>query len=173
MFSKVLIANRGEIAGRVIRTLRRMGVASVAVYSDADRFSPTVLAADESVRLGPAPPAQSYLDIEAVIAACKRTGAQAVHPGYGFLSENPGFAERLAAEGIKFIGPRPEHMRAFGLKHTARELAARANAPLLPGSDLHRRGRRGAEGGASHRLSRHAEEHGGRRRHRHAALPQR
>ncbi len=136
MFSKVLIANRGEIAGRVIRTLRKMGVASVAVYSDADRFSPTVLAADESVRLGPAPPAQSYLDIEAVIAACRQTGAQAVHPGYGFLSENPGFAERLAAEGIKFIGPRPEHMRAFGLKHTARELAARAKAPLLPGSDL-------------------------------------
>jgi len=136
MFSKVLIANRGEIAGRVISTLRRMGVASVAVYSDADQFSPTVLAADESVRLGPAPPAQSYLDIEAVIAACRRTGAQAVHPGYGFLSENPGFAERLAAEGITFIGPRPEHMRAFGLKHTARELAARAKAPLLPGSDL-------------------------------------
>ena len=136
MFRKVLIANRGEIAGRVIRTLRKLGVRSVAVYSDADRFSPTVLAADESVRLGPAPPAQSYLDIEAVIAACKQTGAEAVHPGYGFLSENPGFAERLAAEGIKFIGPRPEHMRAFGLKHTARELAARANAPLLPGSDL-------------------------------------
>ncbi|MGA2638046.1 5-oxoprolinase/urea amidolyase family protein [Methylocella sp.] len=136
MFKKVLVANRGEIAGRVIRTLRKLGVRSVAVYSDADRFSPTVLGADESVRLGPAPPAQSYLDIEAVIAACKQTGAEAVHPGYGFLSENPGFAERLAAEGIKFIGPRPEHMRAFGLKHTARELAGRANAPLLPGSDL-------------------------------------
>ena len=136
MFRKVLIANRGEIAGRVIRTLRKLNVGSVAVYSDADRFSPTVLAADESVRLGPAPPARSYLDIEAVIAACRQTGAEAVHPGYGFLSENPGFAERLAAEGIKFIGPRPEHMRAFGLKHTARELAARAKAPLLPGSDL-------------------------------------
>ncbi|VFU09947.1 Urea carboxylase [Methylocella tundrae] len=136
MFKKVLIANRGEIAGRVIRTLRKLGVRSVAVYSDADRFSPTVLAADEQVRLGPAPAAQSYLNVEAVIAACKATGAEAVHPGYGFLSENPGFAERLATEGITFIGPRPEHMRSFGLKHRARELAARAKAPLLPGSDL-------------------------------------
>jgi urea carboxylase len=136
MFGKVLIANRGEIAGRVIRTLRNMKVGSVAVYSDADRFSPPVLAADESFRLGPPPAAQSYLDVEAVIAACRATGAEAVHPGYGFLSENPGFAERLAAEGIAFIGPRPEHMRAFGLKHTARELARQANAPLLPGSGL-------------------------------------
>jgi urea carboxylase len=136
MFKKVLIANRGEIAGRVIRTLRKLNVASVAVYSDADRFSPTVLGADESIRIGPPPAAQSYLDIEAVIAACKATCAEAVHPGYGFLSENPGFAERLAAEGIAFIGPRPEHMRAFGLKHTARELAAGVNAPLLPGSAL-------------------------------------
>ncbi|ACK51529.1 urea carboxylase [Methylocella silvestris BL2] len=136
MFSKVLIANRGEIVGRVVRTLRKMGVGSVAVYSDADRFSPTVLAADEQARLGPPPAAQSYLNVEAVIAACKATGAEAVHPGYGFLSENPGFAERLAAEGIKFIGPQPQHMRSFGLKHSAREVAQRANAPLLPGSGL-------------------------------------
>ncbi|MEJ0092368.1 MAG: 5-oxoprolinase/urea amidolyase family protein [Methylocella sp.] len=136
MFKKVLIANRGEIAGRVIRTLRRMNISSVAVYSDADRFSPTVLSADESIRLGASPAAQSYLNIDAVIAACEESGAEAVHPGYGFLSENPGFAERLAGAGITFIGPRPEHMRSFGLKHTARELAARANVPLLPGSGL-------------------------------------
>jgi urea carboxylase len=136
MFAKVLVANRGEIAARVVRTLRRMGIASVAVYSDADRFTPGVLAADEAVRLGPAPAAQSYLDVEAVIAACKATGAEAVHPGYGFLSENVGFAERLAAEGIRFIGPRPKHLRAFGLKHTARDLAKASGVPLLPGTDL-------------------------------------
>ncbi|KQT45508.1 urea carboxylase [Methylobacterium sp. Leaf456] len=136
MFAKVLVANRGEIAARVVRTLKRMGLASVAVYSDADRFTLGVLAADEAVRLGPAPAAQSYLDVEAVIAACKATGAQAVHPGYGFLSENVGFAERLAAEGIVFIGPRPEHLQAFGLKHTARELAKASGVPLLPGTDL-------------------------------------
>ncbi|UMY16473.1 urea carboxylase [Methylobacterium organophilum] len=136
MFRKVLVANRGEIARRVVRTLRRMGIASVAVYSDADRFTPGVLEADEAVRLGPAPAAQSYLDVEAVLAACRATGAEAVHPGYGFLSENAAFAERLAAEGIAFIGPRPEHLRAFGLKHTARELARASGVPLLPGTDL-------------------------------------
>jgi urea carboxylase len=136
MFKKVLIANRGEIACRVIRTLKRMGIASVAVYSDADRFSAASLAADEAVRLGPAPVAESYLNIDAIIAACRQTGAEAVHPGYGFLSEKPEFAERLASAGIAFIGPAPEHMRAFGLKHTARELALKVGAPLLPGSGL-------------------------------------
>lgn len=136
MFSCVLIANRGEIAGRIARTLRKMGIRSVAVYSDADRFTRPVLDADEAIRLGPAPASESYLDVEAVIAACKASGAQAVHPGYGFLSENVAFAERLAAEGIAFIGPRPEHLRAFGLKHTARELAQASGVPLLPGSGL-------------------------------------
>jgi urea carboxylase len=136
MFKKVLIANRGEIAIRVITTLRRMGIASVAVYSDADRFARPALMADEAVRLGPAPASESYLNIDAVIAACKATGAEAVHPGYGFLSENIGFAERLATEGIAFIGPRPEHLSAFGLKHTARELAKANGVPLLPGTDL-------------------------------------
>lgn len=106
MFSKVLIANRGEIAGRIGKTLRRMGVASVAVYSDADRFTRPVLDADEAIRVGPAPAAESYLNIDAIIAACLETGAQAVHPGYGFLSENRGFAEKLAEHGIAFIGPR-------------------------------------------------------------------
>ncbi len=136
MFQKVLIANRGEIAVRVIRTLKKMGIASVAVYSDADRFSKAVLMADEAVRLGPAPASESYLNVEAVIAACRQTGAEAVHPGYGFLSENIGFAERLKAEGIVFIGPSPENIADFGLKHTARELAKASGVPLLPGSDL-------------------------------------
>ncbi|MDI9848831.1 urea carboxylase [Rhodoblastus sp. 17X3] len=136
MFHKVLIANRGEIVGRIGRTLRKMGVKSVAVYSDADRFARPVLDADEAVRLGPAPASESYLRIDAILDACRRTGAQAVHPGYGFLSENVGFAEQLAAEGIAFIGPRPEHLRAFGLKHTAREIAQASGVPLLPGSGL-------------------------------------
>jgi len=136
MFSKVLIANRGEIAVRIIKTLRRMGIASVAVYSDADRFTKAVQLADEAVRLGLAPAAESYLNIDAVIAACRATGAQAVHPGYGFLSENIAFAERLAAEGIAFIGPTPANIKAFGLKHTARELAKASGVPLLPGTDL-------------------------------------
>ncbi|MBB4105385.1 urea carboxylase [Allorhizobium borbori] len=136
MFRKVLIANRGEIAVRVIRTLKKMGIASVAVHSDADRFAMATLMADEAVRLGPAPATESYLNVEAVIAACKATGAEAVHPGYGFLSENIGFAERLAAEGITFIGPKPENIADFGLKHTARALAKTSGVPLLPGSDL-------------------------------------
>jgi urea carboxylase len=136
MFKKVLIANRGEIAVRVIRTLKQMGIASVAVYSDADRFSKAVLMADEAVRLGPAPASESYLNVDAVIAACRETGAEAVHPGYGFLSENIGFAERLKAEGIAFIGPSPQNIADFGLKHTARELARASGVPLLPGSDL-------------------------------------
>jgi urea carboxylase len=136
MFTKVLIANRGEIAVRVIRTLQRMGIASVAVYSDADRFTKAVQMADEAVRLGPAPAAESYLNVDAVIAACKATGAQAVHPGYGFLSENTAFARRLEAEGIVFIGPTPENIEAFGLKHTARALAETNGVPLLPGSGL-------------------------------------
>ncbi|UJW74896.1 urea carboxylase [Rhizobium sp. SL42] len=136
MFKKVLIANRGEIAVRVIRTLQKMGIASVAVYSDADRFSKAVLMADEAVRLGPAPASESYLNVDAVIAACKQTGAEAVHPGYGFLSENIGFAERLKTEGIAFIGPSPANIADFGLKHTARELARDSGVPLLPGSGL-------------------------------------
>jgi urea carboxylase len=136
MFRKVLVANRGEIAGRVFRTLRHMGVASVAVYSDADRFAPPVRMADEAVRIGPPSATESYLDMAAIIAACRETGAEAVHPGYGFLSEKPEFPEVLTAAGIHFIGPRAEHMRAFGLKHTARALAEREGVPLLPGSGL-------------------------------------
>ena len=136
MFHKVLIANRGEIAARVVRSLRRMNVQSVAIYSDAERYSLPVLAADEAVRVGPPAAAHSYLNIDGIIEACLATGAEAVHPGYGFLSENPGFAEQLAAHKIVFIGPTPEQMRAFGLKHTARALAQASGVPLLPGSDL-------------------------------------
>jgi urea carboxylase len=136
MFRKVLVANRGEIAGRVIRTLRRMGIAPVAVHSEADRYTRPVLSAAEAVCIGPAPARDSYLNVDAIVAACLATGAEAVHPGYGFLSENAGFAERLAENGIAFIGPRPEHLRAFGLKHTARELAMASGVPLLGGSGL-------------------------------------
>ena len=106
MFKKILIANRGEIACRVIKTARRMGIQTVAVYSDADARAPFVAVADEAVHIGPAPAAQSYLIADKIIAACKQTGAEAVHPGYGFLSERTSFAEALAAEGIEFIGPR-------------------------------------------------------------------
>jgi urea carboxylase len=136
MFQTVLVANRGEIAVRIIRTLRAMGISPVAVYSDADRFAPHVRAADRAVRLGPAPAAESYLNAAAVIAAAQATGAQAVHPGYGFLSENADFAQALEAAGIVFIGPSPDHLRAFGLKHTARDLAQAAGVPLLPGTGL-------------------------------------
>ncbi len=136
MFSKVLIANRGAIACRVIRTLDRMGVTSVAVYSEADRHSLHVTRASEAVLLGPAPAAQSYLDVERVLDAARRTGAEAIHPGYGFLSENAAFAEACERSGIAFIGPTPEQMRSFGLKHTARALAAANGVPLLPGTPL-------------------------------------
>ncbi|RVU39654.1 urea carboxylase [Hwanghaeella grinnelliae] len=136
MVSKVLIANRGEIAVRIIRTLREMGIASVAVYSEADRHAAHVRLADEAVPIGPAPVSESYLNQDAILAACKSTGADAVHPGYGFLSENPGFAERLEAEGIRFIGPTPDQMRIFGLKHSARDAAEKSGVPLLPGSGL-------------------------------------
>lgn len=136
MFRKVLIANRGAIACRVIRTLDRMGIASVAVYSEADRHSLHVARAGEAVCVGPPPAAQSYLDADRILDAAKATGADAIHPGYGFLSENPDFAEACAAAGIVFIGPRPEHMRAFGLKHKAREIAEKAGVPLAPGGGL-------------------------------------
>jgi urea carboxylase len=136
MFSKVLIANRGAIACRIIRTLRRMGVKSVAVYSEADKHSAHVMQADEAVLLGPAQAAQSYLSFDRIFEAAKQTGAEAIHPGYGFLSENAKFAAACEEQGIVFIGPKPAHMEAFGLKHTARELAAKNGVPLLPGTDL-------------------------------------
>ncbi|HMP63402.1 MAG TPA: biotin carboxylase N-terminal domain-containing protein, partial [Phenylobacterium sp.] len=136
MFSKVLVANRGAIACRIIRTLRHMGVGSVAVFSDADAGSLHVSQADEAVRLGPAAASQSYLNIPAILEAARATGAQAIHPGYGFLSENAAFAEACEAAGIAFIGPTPDNIRAFGLKHTARDLAQAHGVPLAPGTDL-------------------------------------
>lgn len=136
MFRKVLIANRGAIASRIIRTLRRMDVRSIAVYSEADRHSPHVRQADEAVFIGPPPPAQSYLSIPALLEAARKTGAQAIHPGYGFLSENADFAEACLAHGIVFIGPTPGQMRDFGLKHVARRIAAENGVSLLPGSGL-------------------------------------
>jgi urea carboxylase len=136
MWDKVLVANRGEIACRILRTLERLDIRSVAVYSDADRYSPHVTLADESVHIGAGPATQSYLRQDAILAAAHATGAKAIHPGYGFLSENAGFAEACAAAGIVFIGPTAAQMRNFGLKHLARELAARVGVKLLPGSGL-------------------------------------
>src|SRR3954452_16124064 len=107
MFRKILIANRGEIACRIIRTAQRMGIATVAVYSDADADALHVRMADEAIRIGPAPSAESYLDIDAIVRACRQSGAEAVHPGYGFLSENSAFAQALAKAGVTFIGPPP------------------------------------------------------------------
>ncbi|MBC6403038.1 MAG: biotin/lipoyl-binding protein [Hyphomonadaceae bacterium] len=130
---KILIANRGEIACRVIRTARKMGMDTVAVYSDADTRALHVKMADEAVRIGPGPAIESYLVIDNIVAACKATGADAVHPGYGFLSENPDFARRLKAEGISFIGPDAGPMEAMGLKDAARERMTRAGVPVTPG----------------------------------------
>ncbi|BAU11648.1 urea carboxylase [Leptolyngbya sp. NIES-3755] len=136
MFQKVLIANRGEIACRIIRTLDRLNIASVAVYSEADQYTPFVSMATESIAIGSALASDSYLRWDRILEAAQRTGAQAIHPGYGFLSENAEFAEACAAAGIVFIGPTPDQMRSFGLKHTARELAAQNQVALLPGTSL-------------------------------------
>lgn len=133
-FNKVLIANRGEIALRVMRTLKEMDIKSVAVYSEADRNSLHVRAADESVCIGPAPARESYLDISAIIAAAKQTGAQAIHPGYGFLSENAEFSKQVTNNGIVFIGPSPETISMLGYKSTAKALAVKNNVPVVPGS---------------------------------------
>ncbi|WP_035382544.1 urea carboxylase [Ferriphaselus sp. R-1] len=136
MFDKVLIANRGAIACRIIRTLRRLGVKSVAVYTEADALSRHVIEADEAYLIGAGAAAESYLDTAKILRAARESGAQAIHPGYGFLSEKADFAEQCAATGITFIGPTPQQMRAFGLKHTARELAMQNQVPLLPGTGL-------------------------------------
>jgi propionyl-CoA carboxylase alpha chain len=133
MFKKILIANRGEIACRVIRTARRMGIKTVAVYSDADARAPHVLMADESVRLGPPPASESYLKAELIIDACKATGAEAVHPGYGFLSERESFAKALADAGITFIGPPPNAIAAMGDKIESKKLARDAGVNVVPG----------------------------------------
>src|SRR5271155_5608979 len=136
MFDKVLIANRGEIACRILRTLKRLEVRSVAVYSEADRHAPHVSEAEEAVAIGSGAAADTYLREDKILAAARSTGAEAIHPGYGFLSENAAFAEGCAAAGIVFIGPTPAQMRDFGLKHLARDLASRSGVALLPGSGL-------------------------------------
>ncbi len=133
MFSKILIANRGEIAVRIIRTCRRMGIATVAVYSEADADSLAVEMADEAVFIGPPPAAESYLQADRIVEACRATGAEAVHPGFGFLSENAGFARRLAKEKIAFIGPNPHAIEAMGDKIESKKFAARAKVSVVPG----------------------------------------
>src|SRR5882757_4731708 len=130
--SKLLIANRGEIASRIIRTAAAMDIATVAVFSDPDAGLPYVLEADEAVRLPGSAPADTYLRGEALIAAATATGADAVHPGYGFLSENAGFARACAAAGLTFVGPSPEAIEAMGSKTAAKELMAAAGVPVLP-----------------------------------------
>ncbi len=136
MFSKILIANRGAIACRIIRTLRRMQITSVAVYTEADALSRHVTEADEAYCIGDGAAAESYLRPDKILRVAKQSGAQAIHPGYGFLSENAEFAAQCATQNISFIGPTPQQMRAFGLKHTARALAMENQVPLLPGTGL-------------------------------------
>ena len=133
MFDKILIANRGEIACRVIKTARAMGIKTVAIYSDADRNALHVQMADEAVHIGPAPANQSYIVIDRVMEAIRQTGAQAVHPGYGFLSENPKFAQALEAEGVAFIGPPVGAIEAMGDKITSKKIAAEAGVSTVPG----------------------------------------
>lgn len=132
-FRRILVANRGEIALRVIRTAREMGIETVAVYSDADRTALHVRRADHAVRIGSAAPRDSYLRIDAILAACKKSGAEAVHPGYGFLSENAAFSQACEDAGVVFIGPRPFAIKAMGDKVEARKIAEKCNVPLVPG----------------------------------------
>jgi urea carboxylase len=136
MFDKLLIANRGAIACRILRTLRELNVGGVAVYSEADAASLHIQQADEAFSLGDGPAAQTYLVVDKILAAAKSSGAKAIHPGYGFLSENAAFAEACEAAGIAFVGPTPEQLRVFGLKHTARALAKQHGVPMLEGTEL-------------------------------------
>src|SRR5271165_4230984 len=135
MFDKILIANRGEVALRVMRAAKELGIATVAVYSTADKNAMHVKLADESVCIGPPPARDSYLNIPAIVAACEITGADAVHPGYGFLSENARFADILTEHEIAFIGPKAEHIRLMGDKIEAKRTAARLGVPCVPGSE--------------------------------------
>ncbi|HEX9537916.1 MAG TPA: biotin carboxylase N-terminal domain-containing protein, partial [Streptosporangiaceae bacterium] len=134
MFESVLVANRGEIARRVIATARRMGIRTVAVYSEADAELPYVRDADQAVPIGPPPPARSYLDTGAILAAARKTGARAIHPGYGFLSENPDFARLVTAEGLIWVGPPPSAIEQMGDKINARNLMEQAGVPVAAGT---------------------------------------
>lgn len=136
MFKKILVANRGEIAVRIIKTLNRINIPSVAIYSEADTYTPAVTLATEAIRIGSSLVTDSYLNWQRILQVAQQTGADAIHPGYGFLSENAEFAEACASANIAFIGPTPAQMRQFGLKHTAREIAAANDVPLLPGTGL-------------------------------------
>ena len=135
MFDKILIANRGEVALRILRACKELGIATVAVHSTADADAMHVRLADESVCIGPPPSKDSYLNIPALLAACEITGAEAVHPGYGFLSENARFAEILHEHDVHFIGPKPAHIRLMGDKIEARRTAKRLGIPVVPGSE--------------------------------------
>src|SRR5678816_1140298 len=134
MFRKILIANRGEIAVRIIRACREMGIASVAVYSDVDRAALHVSKADEAYHIGPAPAAESYLRMDKILDVARRSGAEAIHPGYGFLSENARFAQACAEAGVKFIGPTAASMEMMGSKTRARQEMEKAGVPLVPGT---------------------------------------
>src|SRR3954464_11252909 len=134
MIESLLVANRGEIARRVIRTARRLGVRTIAVYSEADADLPFVREADQSVAIGPANPAQSYRNAEAILAAAKSTGAEAIHPGYGFLSENAAFARSVRDHGLVWVGPGADAITAMGDKIQARNLMADAGVPVAPGT---------------------------------------
>ncbi|HPJ62060.1 biotin carboxylase N-terminal domain-containing protein, partial [Lentimicrobium sp.] len=134
MIKKVLVANRGEIAFRIMRSCREMGISTVAVYSEADRAAMHVRYADEAYPIGPAPSAESYLNIDRIIEAARKANADAIHPGYGFLSENAAFSERCSKEGIEFIGPGPDAIRQMGDKITARKTMIAAGVPVVPGT---------------------------------------
>ena len=135
MFKKILIANRGEIALRIQRACRELGVKAVMVYSEADRDAKYIKLADEAVCIGPAPSALSYLNVPAIISAAEVTDAEAIHPGYGFLSENADFAERVEKSGFQFIGPTPDSIRIMGDKVSAKQAMIRAGVPCVPGSE--------------------------------------
>ena len=169
MFAKILIANRGEIACRVIKTARRLGIKTVAVYSDADRGARHVAMADEAVHIGASPARESYLVADKIIAAARQTGAEAIHPGYGFLSENAGFAEACAKAGLVFIGPPPAAIRAMGSKSEAKKIMEKARRAAGAGLSRRRSGARAARArGGPHRLSRADQGLGRRRRQGHA-----
>ena len=169
MFQKILIANRGEIAIRVICACKDLGIRTVAVYSEADRHSLHARFADEAICIGPAKSSRSYLDIPAVISAAEITNVDAIHPGYGFLSENADFAEVCETSGIKFIGPRPDVMRAMGLKQRARAVMEEAGVPDPARFERHSQSPRKKPGNRrADRLSGDAESLGRRRRTRHA-----